>query len=231
VHLIFYERVRKLSGSHNDIEAKENNPKHFMVLDAISKGMDDIGKIAKVTKLHKAEVELAVNELATQRLVLASAKKRRLFGRRELQVSLTLTGKRLLEEKKKQLEKKASELRNYYRNGDMEATQSFMNENRAWLPMMIFSGLMSAVMFASIMSFAGMAMNPAESAMASEAANAGSHDDPINSGAGESSYETADSSMGVGGTNDIAESGGSGTEAGADFGDGIGGDWSGEMEF
>jgi len=33
-----------------------------------------------------------------------------------------------------------------------------------WMPMMLFSGLMSMVMFADIMSFMGMAMNPAESA-------------------------------------------------------------------
>jgi hypothetical protein len=39
-----------------------------------------------------------------------------------------------------------------------------MNDNRSWMPMMLFSGLMSMVMFGSMMAFMGMAMNPAESA-------------------------------------------------------------------
>ena len=39
-----------------------------------------------------------------------------------------------------------------------------MNENRSWMPMMLFSGLMSMVMFGSMMAFTGMAMNPGESA-------------------------------------------------------------------
>ncbi|AIF85108.1 hypothetical protein NTE_03074 [Candidatus Nitrososphaera evergladensis SR1] len=224
-----------MSEAHNSIGATENNnsPKHFMVLDAISRGMDDIGKIAKVTKLDKAEVELAVNDLAAQRLVLASAKKRRLFGRRALQVSITETGTRLLEEKKRQLERKAIDLRNSYRNGDRQATQSFMDENRAWLPMMIFSGLMSAVMFASIMSFAGMAMNPAESAMAGDAAAtaASSQETSADSGAGESSNESADGGGGADfGTISDTNSSDSGSSSDAGF-DATGGDLGGDMEF
>jgi hypothetical protein len=34
-----------------------------------------------------------------------------------------------------------------------------------WIPMMLFSGIMNMVFFASMMSFMGMAMNPAESTM------------------------------------------------------------------
>ena len=49
-----------------------------------------------------------------------------------------------------------------YTNRDRRGVESFMDDNRAWIPMMIFSGIMSAIMFASMMSFMGMAMNPAE---------------------------------------------------------------------
>lgn len=212
-----------MSGAHDNIGAVENNnsssPKHFMVLDAVSRGIDDIDKIAKVTKFDKAEVELAVNDLAAQRLVLAHAKKRTLFGRRGLQVSMTETGGRLLQEKKRHLEKKANELQNSYRNGNRQATQSFMDENRAWLPMMIFSGLMSAVMFASIMSFAGMAMNPAESAAmagnSNDDAAANLQETSTDSGAGESSSSYEDTS--------------GGNDAGFDVGGGE--DLGGSMEF
>ena len=51
------------------------SPKHFTVLDAISKGIGDVGKIAKVTKISKAEVEMVLNDLAVQKLIVAEQKK------------------------------------------------------------------------------------------------------------------------------------------------------------
>ena len=52
------------------------------------------------------------------------------------------------------------QVQQWYTEGDKTQVQSFMNDNRAWLPMMIFSGIMQMVMFTSLMSFAGMAFNP-----------------------------------------------------------------------
>ena len=43
------------------------SPNHFMVLDAISRGVKTIDKIAKVTRLDKAEVNLIVNDLVAIR--------------------------------------------------------------------------------------------------------------------------------------------------------------------
>ena len=39
-----------------------DSPRHFMVLDAIARGMQDPNKIAKVLKINKEEVELIVND-------------------------------------------------------------------------------------------------------------------------------------------------------------------------
>ncbi|MEW5839765.1 MarR family transcriptional regulator [Nitrososphaera sp.] len=193
-----------------------DSPKHFMTLDAVARGMNEIGKIAKVTKLDKAEVELAVNDLASQRLVITSEKKG-LFGKK-LQVSVTETGMRVLSEKKRELEEKAAELKGLYRNGDTQATQSFLDQNRAWLPMMIFSGLMSALMFASIMSFAGMAMNPAEASMAGDAqaqeaaaADSGGADGGSDSGSGDTGGDsTGDAGFDSGGGDFGGDFGGGG---------------------
>jgi hypothetical protein len=184
------------------------SPKHFMALDAVSRGVEDAGKIAKVTKTDKAEVEMVLNDLATQRLVVVEQKKG-LFGKKLL-ARITNTGSRLLASKKQELEGKAREFKAMYRNGDRRGMESFMDDNRAWLPMMIFSGIMSAVMFASIMSFMGMAMNPAESAAAGDAANADT--------------QAAD-------TQSVADSGGAdagGTDSSFDAG---GGDFGGDFEF
>jgi transcription initiation factor IIE alpha subunit len=51
-------------------EMKVNDsPNHFMVLDAIGRGMKTADKISTVTKLDSTEVELILNDLAVQRLV------------------------------------------------------------------------------------------------------------------------------------------------------------------
>ena len=187
-----------------------DSPKHFMVLDAVSRGMNEVGKIAKVTKMDKAEVELAVNDLASQRL-LTAVEKRGLLGKK-LQVEITETGRNLLADRKRELEEKAAEVRGMYRNGDRRGVQSFMDDNRSWLPMMIFSGLMSALMFASIMSFAGMAMNPAEASMTGDA------------GAQEASADSGSDSSGDSGSADS-------TDAGADSSSDAGGDAGFEGDF
>ncbi|MGB8132599.1 MAG: hypothetical protein WCC82_06195 [Nitrososphaeraceae archaeon] len=51
------------------------SPNHFMTLDAVARGINDINKIAKVTKLHKSDVELIVNDLANQRLITRAEKR------------------------------------------------------------------------------------------------------------------------------------------------------------
>ena len=196
------------------------NPKHFMVLDAISRGVGDVSKIAKVTKISKAEVEMVLNDLAVQKLIVAEQKKG-LFGKK-VQARITDTGSRLLSSKKQELEEKAVELKGMYRNGDRRGMDSFMDDNRAWLPMMIFSGIMSAMVFASMMSFMGMAMNPAEAAMAGDAANADAQ------GAADTQSETADDGGGAG---DAAGTDSGGADfSGFDVGGG-GGDLGGDFEF
>jgi RIO-like serine/threonine protein kinase len=57
-------------------EMKANeSPNHFMVLDAIGRGMNTADKISTVTRLDKTEVELILNDLAVQRLVNRTEKK------------------------------------------------------------------------------------------------------------------------------------------------------------
>ena len=59
-----------------------DNPNHFMVLDAISRGMKPVGKLAKVTRLNKALVETVVNCPVSQ-LLGVIAEKKGFFRRQE----------------------------------------------------------------------------------------------------------------------------------------------------
>jgi hypothetical protein len=144
---------------NNDIN---ESPNHFMVLDAIDRRVNSIDKIAKVTKLEKIDVELITNDLASQRLIIKTESKG-FLGKRKLKTSITEIGIRLLNTKKQELEERWQQIQQWYNNGDRSHLQSFMDYDRAWIPMMLFSGIMNMIFFTSMMSFMGMAMNPIES--------------------------------------------------------------------
>ncbi len=135
------------------------SPPHFIVLNAISKNLNTLDKILKSTKLTKSEVEKILKELEDQKLISGSDKKSFFFGNKR-QYQLNEIGSKILNEKNQELEGKMRQVQQWYTEGDKTQVQSFMNDNRAWLPMMIFSGIMQMVMFTSLMSFAGMAFNP-----------------------------------------------------------------------
>ena len=140
------------------------SPNHFMVLDAIARGMKKVDSISKVTKLSKDEVELIVNDLVTQKILIKNVKKG-FFGNKKIEFHIAETGMKILNSKKEELAEKSQRLQQLYESGDRSQMQSFMDSNRMWIPMMLFSGIMNMMFFASMMSFMGMAMNPAESAV------------------------------------------------------------------
>jgi hypothetical protein len=175
------------------------NPRHFMVLNAIAMGIKDIDKISRTTKLPRQEVELIINDLSSQRLILKEERKRRFFGGKKLDLKISDTGMRILHSKKSELEQQAEQLRQWQRDGNTTQLQSYMesDNNRSWIPFMLFSGIMSAIFFTSMMSMMGMALNPMESQMAqeggsgSEGEGAESAESETNSGSSEAS-ETGD---------------------------------------
>jgi hypothetical protein len=187
------------------------SPNHFIVLDAISRGMNNIGKISKVSKLSENEVELIVNDLVFQRLAISN-EKRGFFGRKKIELKITEAGMNLLGNKKKELQDKVQEMQQYYNNGDRSQLESLMDSNRAWMPMMLFSGIMNILFFTSMMSLMGMALTPMESSLSQGGANADS------SGNADSSSTGSDGS---------SDSSGADSQAGSDTGGFDGGGFDG----
>jgi len=142
------------------------------VLDAIARGMKTVDKIAKVTKLSKAEVELIVNDLVTQRLVIGEEKKKFLGGKK-MEFAISHTGLQVLNAKKLELEKQAQQIQQWYQSGQTQQLQSYMDNNRMWMPLMLFSGIMNIMFFMSMMSMVGMALSPAETGFAGDAGSDG----------------------------------------------------------
>ena len=162
--------------SSNTKFGPNNNPTHFIGLDAIGRGIKDIAGIAKTTRLPRDEVELIVNDLSSQRLIIKEEKKRKFFGGKKVEATVTETGLRMLNSKKQELEEQAQQLRQWQSNGNTTQLQSYMNSNRSWVPFMLFSGIMDVIFFTSIFSMLGMTMNPMESQMAAESGGGGAED-------------------------------------------------------
>ena len=203
-------------------ETKVNDsPNHFMVLDAIGRGMTTVDKISSVTRLDKTEVELILNDLAVQRLVNRTEK--RGFLRKKMEFTINQTGHALLDSKKRELEQKTKDIKQAYGSGNTAQFQSFMGTDRAWIPFLLFSGLLDVVFFASAMSFLGLAMSPQESSMAGDtggASDSGSDSGSDSDTAGQEDSGAADSSSSGGGDFEgggFDSSGGSGMDFGGDF--------------
>ncbi|MGA7368324.1 MAG: MarR family transcriptional regulator [Nitrososphaeraceae archaeon] len=203
-----------------DVKANDS-PNHFMVLGAIGRGMKTTDKICKVTQLDKSEVEPILHDLAVQRLIIRMERKG--FFRSKTEFIINETGQSLLDSKKRELEQKVNDIKLAYDNGNTEQLQSFMEADRAWIPMMLFSGLMNMMFFASMMSFMGMAMSPQESLMAGDAGSASDSTDSASDAAGQDDAGVADSG---------SDSSGGGFEGGGfdSFGD-SGMDFGGDFNF
>jgi len=185
-----------------------DSPNHFMVLNSISKNINTSNKIVKFTNLSKAEVDKIVKELESQKLIVKSEKKSFIFGKK-IQYDLTETAFKLLNAKNRELESKMKQVQQWYTQGDQTQVQSFMGSNRAWIPLMVASGIMDMLFFTSLMSFAGMSLNPMESHLMGN-----SGDSNTAASADQSSSDNSDAS--------------SGSDAGsADFGDASGFDLGG----
>ncbi|HYY66639.1 MAG TPA: MarR family transcriptional regulator [Nitrososphaeraceae archaeon] len=179
-------------------------PNHFIVLDAVSRGINDVDKIVRATKLDKGEVELIVNDLLTQRLIVNTEKKGFLFGRKKVQIAITEIGIRLLNVKKQELEQKRKQMQQSYDNGDGTQLQSYVDANRMWIPMMLFSGIMDMMFFTSMMSFMGLAMNPFENAMVG---GSDSYYHDTSSSGGDDTNSADDQAGTSGGNDDVSNSG------------------------
>ena len=161
----------------------DESPNHFIVLDAISRGISHVDKISKASKLDKVQVELIANDLLTQRLIIKTEKKSLIFRKKTLEFGITDIGMKLLNAKKEVLEQKKQQMQQSYNNGNGTQLQNYMDANRMWMPMMLFSGIMDIMFFTSMMSFMGLGINPLENAMMGTESSSGGdgHEQTTNS--------------------------------------------------
>src|SRR5918994_1313043 len=117
------------SDSTDSTLGANKNPRHFMVLDAISRGVKEIDKISRTTRMPRQEVELIINDLSLQRLIIKEEKKRRFFGGKKLEIKATEIGVKMLNSKKQELQQQAEQLRQWQKNGNTTQLQSYMESD------------------------------------------------------------------------------------------------------
>ena len=135
----------------------EQEPNDVIVLSAINQGAKKYDKIVKKTKIDAQEVESLIGRLESKGLIIVTTKKG-LFGPKK-EILLTEKGVKELEERKFELQQNWDQMVTMWKGGDKQKLQQYMDNNKSFLPTMMFLGIMDILMFSTMMSFMGMAMS------------------------------------------------------------------------
>ena len=168
----------------------EPEPKDVIILSAISKGAKKFDKIEKITKIFGQELNDMMERLEKNGLITIIEKKG-FFGPKK-DIVLTEKGHRELEERKFELQKNWNQMVTMWKSGDKQKLQQYMDNNKSFLPTMMFLGIMDIIMFSTMLSFMGMAMSsyipesqiPAEADTATDTGDTGDSGSDMGGGGG-----------------------------------------------
>lgn len=142
----------------------DEEPKDIIVLGAIKNGIKKFDKIQKITNIEPEELNSILEKLEEMELIKVEEKKGWLG--KKIELAVTEKGSREVDERVHELQVKWNQLSQIYQTGDKEKLKQQMDENKSFLPMMMFFGVMDIMMFSMMFSMIGMAMTdyvPAES--------------------------------------------------------------------
>ena len=139
------------------------SPRKIIVLGAIQGSGKKFDKIRKLSNLEPDELNSILEELEKDGMIQVVEKKG-LFGKK-VEIYNTPDGSRELEEGMREAESKWGEMKLLYEQKDKAGLKGFMDDNRSFLPMMMFFGVMDMMMFSMMFSMMGATMGsyvPAE---------------------------------------------------------------------
>ena len=142
----------------------DEEPKDVIVLGAVKNGNRKFDKIQKITKIDGEELNSILEKLEDRGLINIEEKKGWLG--KKIEINVTEKGVREIEERVHELQEKRNQMSTLYKTGDKQKLQQYMDDNKSFLPMMMFFGVMDIMMFSMMFSMMGMAMSdyvPAES--------------------------------------------------------------------
>lgn len=142
----------------------ETEPSDVMVLGAIRQGKKKFDQIRKTTNLDPAELEGILAKLEERGLILVEHKKS--WMGTKIEILITDKGSDELDHRLFEVREKWTQMQALYQKKDKKGLERMMDDNRSFLPMMMFFGIMDIMMFSMMFSMMGAAMTdyvPAES--------------------------------------------------------------------
>jgi len=134
----------------------ESEPKDLIVLGAIKHGVKKFDKIQKMTQIEPEELNSILEDLEKRGFIEAKEKK----GWLGMKVEITPTekGSKEVDERVHELQSKWEQMSVLYKSGDKEKLKQEMENNKSFIPSMMFFGIMDMMMFSMMFSMMGMAM-------------------------------------------------------------------------
>jgi len=134
----------------------ESEPKDLIVLGAIKHGVKKFDKIQKMTQIEPEELNSILEDLEKRGFIQAEEKK----GWLGMKVEITPTekGSKEVDERVHELQSKWEQMSVLYKSGDKEKLKQEMENNKSFIPSMMFFGIMDMMMFSMMFSMMGMAM-------------------------------------------------------------------------
>ncbi len=139
-------------------------PKEIIVLGTIKAGIKKFERIQKIRHVDPKEVDSILEQLENKGFVKVEEKKG--FLGIKIEIEITDKGSKEIDKQVHELQTKWNQISTLYKTEDKENLKQFMDENKSLFPMMIFFGIIDAMMFSTIFDMIGMEMSdyvPADS--------------------------------------------------------------------
>ena len=135
----------------------ESEPKDVIVLGSIRRGKKKFSDIQNETKISPEELNSILEELENRKFIRVEESKG-WFGKK-IELKITEDGSNELDRKIIEIQDKWKEMQLIYESGDKQKLQQKMEENKSFLPTMMFFGVMDMMMFSMMFSMMGIGMS------------------------------------------------------------------------
>ena len=135
----------------------DTEPKDVIVLGSIRRGKKKFSNIQNETRINPEELNSILEQLENNGFINVEEKKG-WFGKK-IELKITDKGSNELDKKIVEIQNKWKEMQSIYESGDKQKLQQKMEENKSFLPSMMFFGVMDMMMFSMMFSMMGIGMS------------------------------------------------------------------------
>ena len=135
----------------------ESEPKDVIVLGSIRRGKKKFSDIQNETKISPEELNSILEDLENKKFIKVEESKG-WFGKK-IELKVTDEGSNELDKRIIEIQTKWKEMQLLYEKGDKQKLQEKMEENKSFLPSMMFFGVMDMMMFSMMFSMMGIGMS------------------------------------------------------------------------